>query len=279
MPVDKTKIQWIDPRKLKVPPIRITTQWDEDDEESLGTDIAKYGVEDPLKIAYDGESYWIVDGKHRTEQALLKGLTTVPCIVREMDLKTQLLRNLASNHLRGTVKVSDEIKVVRELMGAHGTNVDEIVEHSGLSRERVETMMLIASGHPDVIAFLDDGRIKLGHAKAIVRIPDQQTQSRLCYIFHQHGVSVGNADRIVRDTMEMMATAAEPQRSVVNPSAPGVPTIECGCCGQEVPVKHAVQPVLCRDCYAALLQANAYAQQLEREQAPTDPKGDSDHEK
>lgn len=264
MTIDKTKIQWIDPRKLKVPPVRITTQWDEDDEESLGTDIAKYGVEDPLKIAYDGESYWIVDGKHRTEQALLKGLATVPCIVREMDLKTQLLRNLASNHLRGTVKVSDEIRVVQELMRAHGSNVDEIVEHSGLSRERVETMMLIAAAHQDVIAFLDDGRIKLGHAKAIVRIPDLQTQSRLCYIFHTHGVTVGLADRIVRDTIDQMAVASEPQRSIAGPDVPGVPTIECACCARDVPVKHAVQPVLCRDCYAALLQANTYAQNMEQ---------------
>jgi ParB/RepB/Spo0J family partition protein len=269
MTVEKTKIQWLDPRKLRIPEVRITTQWEQDDEDSLGTDIEKYGVEDPLKIAFDGSTYWVVDGKHRTEQALLKGLATVPCIVREMDLKTQLLRNLASNHLRGTVKVSDEIKVVRELMDRHGAHVDDIVSQSGLSRERVETMMLIAAGHPDVIAFLDDGRIKLGHAKAIVRIPDLQTQSRLCYIFHQHGVTAANADRIVRDTMDMMATAVEPQKSIVNPSAPGVPTIECQCCNQNVPVKHAVQPVLCRDCYAALLQANAYAQQLAQS-----PKGD-----
>jgi ParB family chromosome partitioning protein len=229
MTAEKSKIQWIDPRKLCVPAVRITTQWEQDDEESLGSDIAKYGIEDPLKIAYDGETYWIVDGRHRCEQALLKGLATVPCIVKEMDMQTQLYRNLASNHLRGTVKVSDEIRVVQELMRAHGATVDSIVEQSGLSRERVETMMLIAGAHPDVISFLDDGRIRLGHAKAIVRIPDQQTQSRLCYIFHQHGVTVGNADRIVRDTIEMMEQQSQPQRSIVDPSAPAVPTVECAC--------------------------------------------------
>ncbi len=271
MTVEKPKIQMIDPRKLKVPDVRITTQWEEDDLGSLGTDIEKFGIEDPLKIADDGTTLWVIDGRHRLEQALLKGLPLVPCIVKQMDLKTQLFRNLASNHLRGTVKVSDEIKVVKELMTAHGANVESIVDQSGLSRERVETMMLIAAGHPDIIAFLDDGRIKLGHAKAIVRIPDLQTQSRLCYIFHQHGVTVANADRIVRDTMDMMQAATEPQRSVIDPSAPGVPTIECQCCGNDVPVKHAVQPVLCRTCYGALIQANAYAEQLDRERAASNP--------
>lgn len=261
MTIAKPKLQYLDPRILRIPPVRITTVWEDDDLESLGTDIEKYGVEDPLKIGYDGTTYWIVDGRHRTEQALLKGLATVPCIVREMDIKTQLLRNLASNHLRGTVRVSDEIKVVQELMTAHGANVEEIQSQSGLSRERVETMMLIAAGHPDVIAFLDDGRIKLGHAKAIVRIPDLQVQSQLCYTFWSNGTTVAIAEMVVKNAIEQVEQASNPQRSVVNPSAPAIPTTECGCCLADVPIAHTIHVTLCRDCYGALLAANAYADQ------------------
>jgi ParB family chromosome partitioning protein len=272
MTVQKEKIQYIDPRKLKVPPVRITTQWESDDEESLGTDIEKYGVEDPLKIADDGTDLWIVDGKHRQEQALLKGLPTVPCIVRQMDLKTQLLRNLASNHLRGTVKVSDEIRVVRELMAAHNSNSDEIASKSGLSRERVETMMLIAAGHTDIIAFLDDGRIKLGHAKAIVRIPDLQTQSQLCYLVQQHGITVGNIDQIVRMTIETIEEQKNPQRSVTNPTSPAVPTVECGCCHQDIHVRHAVSVILCPGCHGVLMAGAQYAAKLDEQPVQSDTK-------
>jgi ParB-like chromosome segregation protein Spo0J len=260
MIVDKPKIQMIDPRKLKVPDVRITTQWEEDDLGSLGTDIEKFGIEDPLKIADDGTTLWVIDGRHRLEQALLKGLPLAPCIVKQMDLKTQLFRNLASNHLRGTVKVSDEIKVVKELMTAHGANVDSIVDQSGLSRERVETMMLIAAGHPDIITFLDDGRIKLGHAKAIVRIPDQMVQSQLCYTFWTNGSTVETANLVVKYAIQQMEEASNPQRSVVAPAEPATPTCECGCCSGTIPVSHAVSVILCRDCYGALLAANAYAE-------------------
>lgn len=269
--VQKEKIQYIDPRKLKVPTVRITTQWEEDDESSLGSDIEKYGVEDPLKIADDGTDLWIIDGKHRQEQALLKGLPSVPCIVRKMDLKTQLLRNLASNHLRGTVKVSDEIRVVKELMSAHGANVEEIQSKSGLSRERVETMMLIAAGHPDLIAFLDDGRIKLGHAKAIVRIPDLQTQSRMCYLVQQHGITVGNIDQIVKLTIEEVENRNNPQRSVTDTRAPAVPTITCECCHQDVPIRYAVHVILCQGCNGVLMAGAQYADKLDQQPATSNP--------
>lgn len=274
----KDKIQYIDPKKLRVPEVRITTVWEQDDLNALGTDIAKYGIEDPLKIADDGMILWIVDGRHRQEEALLKGLPTVPCVVRQMDLKTQLLRNLASNHLRGTVKVSDEIKVVKELMASHNANSDEIAEKAGLSRERVETMMLIAAGHPDLIAFLDDGRIKLGHAKAIVRIPDLQVQSQLCYIVQQHGVTVENIDRIVRMTIEEMEVQKNPQRSVVDPKQHAEPTIECACCHEEVPIRYAVSIILCQGCNGILMSGVRYAEEMDKQPAQTDPKVESKSE-
>ena len=272
MTAEKPKLQHIDPRKLRVPEVRITTQWEEDDLGSLGLDIEKFGIEDPLKVADDGTTLWIIDGRHRLEQALLKGLNTVPCIVRKMDLKTQLLRNLASNHLRGTVKVSDEIKVVQELMRAHGANVDTIVEHSGLSRERVETMMLIAAGHPDLIVFLDDGRIKLGHAKAIVRIPDLQVQSQLCYTFWSNGTTVAIAEMVVKNAIEQVQHANDPQRSVIEPTQPAIPTIECGCCSADTPIVQSINVNLCRDCYGALLAANTYAEQRIQQPDQSDTK-------
>lgn len=158
---DKARLEYIDPAKLEVPEVRITSVFDQDVHEMFAEDIKKQGVDQALLIAKEGDHLWVVDGKNRREQALLDGMKKVPCLVRDMSLVDALLRNLVLNRLRGKTKASEEVLVMRELEKKYRYGIDKIVEKTGYTRDRVEMLMQIGGVTQEVWEALDEGKIAI----------------------------------------------------------------------------------------------------------------------
>lgn len=252
---DKQKITYIDPRALSVPKVRITTVWDEDELTALKNDVKEQGIETPLLVAKDGEKLLVIDGKHRLDEALLNGFKTVPCIIREMDTKKMLLRNLASNRLRGKAPVSQEIQVVKELYSVHNATVEEITKETGFSRDRVESLVLISQAHPDILQALDDGKLKFGHATELIRLPDHASQSRMVSLCQQYNLNVQSLRATVTDTIAILKSQQEGQRSIITPTAPAIPTIACQLCGTDHMPHELKSIIVCHICYGSAMQS------------------------
>lgn len=245
----------IDPRKLKIPDVRITTEWSQDALKELTEDVKEKGIEDALKVSDDGVDLWVIDGKHRLEQALLLGLKTVPCHVWQMKRKGNLLRNLASNHLHGKTNASDEIRVIKELYENEHATIEEIQKEGGMTRERIENYILISHAHPEILQALDDGRIKFGHAIELIRLPDHASQSRVLSLSQQYNLNVQSLRSTVTDVIAIMKTQKEGQVPITPSPYPAVPTVPCGMCMTDHLPHELTSVILCRHCFASMTQA------------------------
>ncbi len=117
----------------------------------LASNIGKQGVIEPLVVRpldevcgssersdginWDAE-YELVCGERRWRAALLAGLETVPCVVRELDDKHAAMVCLSENRLREDLRPLEEARGIQTLI-KEGWEREEIASELGVSLERV----------------------------------------------------------------------------------------------------------------------------------------------
>lgn len=274
----KLDLQWIDPHLLKVPDVRITSTWDPEMLEMFKKSIETEGIQQPLTIVQEGEDLLIVDGLHRQQEALLKGINPVPCIVFKGTMRQVMTKNLTSNRLRGGVKASEMIKVIKWLTEHEGMDSDAIRRDTGLKRDYIEKLQLTARAVPEVLDSLDKEEINVGHAFQISRIQDKDVQLRLLAQVFQYRLTVKDLTTVVDDTLEILTRRS--QQGPPDPAAPPVlvPKIKCGFCEEEYPLKQVTGVNVCMSCYGLAMDAIKGARKR-GEMAPSPESSNPDEQK
>src|SRR5208337_797865 len=264
MKVEKPKIQNLDPKTLEIPAVRIDSAFDQDILEMFADDVKKAGIEQALIVGKSDGHLWVIDGRHRLEPALLNGFPSVPCIVRDMDLKQIQIRNLVSNRLRGKTKLSEEIKVIGDLYKVHGATIDEIVDKTGIRRERLETMILITQAHPEILDALDDEKISFAAATELIRFKDQRHQHSMLMSCIQYHPKAADLRTWITESIKQIEEQGKATAAAAPTGPPVMPTAPCACCQAEFPVRQLAAIPLCRSCHSLLIQAYDEVQKLER---------------
>ena len=250
---ERRKIEYVDTSKINVPSVRITSEFDPDIEEMFGDDIGKEGIEQPLLLAKEGEKLWLIDGLHRLQQAKLKDIRKVPCVIREMDLTTIQMRNLMSNRLRGKTKVSEEIKLLKDLFENKGISIEELVTKTVMRRERVEQLLKVSTVHPDILKALEDEKIALCTAYELSRLPDEDSQQRMLMIVQQYNLKCDDVKDAVTEAIRIIS---EKNGTALPPGVPlpmEEPKVECHFCKEMISVRDASSPIVCRQCYSIII--------------------------
>ncbi|PKM48143.1 MAG: hypothetical protein CVV01_05025 [Firmicutes bacterium HGW-Firmicutes-6] len=126
----------VDPNKIQIPKIRVTSTWPSEFLEMLKSSIAAEGIQQPILLAQDGKNLVLIDGLHRLEEAKLQGMKKVPCVIVTASMKEILLKNLYMNRLRGGIKASEMVKVITTLRNEHGLTSEDVAKKTGLRRDQ-----------------------------------------------------------------------------------------------------------------------------------------------
>ena len=246
----KMMVQYLDPHKIKVPEVRINSAFDEDIYAMFQEDIKKTGINQPLLVAKEGGDLFVIDGMHRLDEAKLQGVKTVPCVVVEMSLKDMQLRNLVLNRLRGKTKASEEVLVIKDLYENHKCGIEEIVEKTGMKRDRVEMLIQISGVDQEVWDALDREEIKVCQALQISRLVERSAQLRTLRVVQQYKMPCKELQGVVDETLNIIAEQEKANTGKTMVQPPRIPTAECGICHGIYPVKELASLILCRNCYA-----------------------------
>lgn len=158
----------------------------------LTADVRQKGILEPLlvrpKTVKNGEAvlFQIVAGHRRYRAARLAGLTSVPCVVREMADAEALEASIIENLQRERVSELDEAEGYRRLMQGfeetRGQTADEIATKVGKSREYVYARLKLLDLGDTARQALSEGAITAGHAVIIARMtpPDQVRAVKYC---------------------------------------------------------------------------------------------------
>lgn len=263
---EKMRFRHLKPDKIQIPEVRVTSTWSEEEYEDFADTIKKEGINQPLKCILEDGVYWLVDGKHRLDEAKQNNIEKVPVVYKEGQLVDALVENLVSNRLRGKTPASDEIKLLRHLRDVYTLEPYQIAEKTGLPRERIEQRLQIGSAAPEVLSCLEYEQISLGIAYQLSRLPNQSGQIALMsrLLMATPPATVKEVTGIIDHALEIQEQMKEPQDQPV--SVIPTKTITCHLCGERYEAAETRGIIIDATCHGL---ARDYIQQLKKSR--TDP--------
>ncbi len=165
------------PIDMVVPsPLQPRMQFGESPLDDLVESIRQHGVIQPLLVRAVNGKLELIAGERRWRASGKLGLATVPVIEREASdrdvLEMALIENLQREDLNPMEEASGYVRLAKEF----SLKQDEIAARVGKSRASVANAMRLLDLHADIQMFVVQGRLTVGHAKAILSIKDPETQ-------------------------------------------------------------------------------------------------------
>jgi ParB family chromosome partitioning protein len=177
------------------------------DEEALGAladSIREVGVLQPVLVrpagaAGETDQYELIAGERRWRAARRVGLQTIPALVRETDDAAALEHALVENLHRDNLNPLEEAAAYQQLIEDFGLTHDEVAARVGRSRASISNTLRLLQLPPAIQRFLQEGKLSMGHARALLGTPDRAFQEVLARRVVDEDLSVRAVEELVRE--------------------------------------------------------------------------------
>lgn len=255
------KLRRIAPSKISVPEVRVTAQFDPELYEMFKASIKDVGQITPIICMEVNEEIILVDGLHRLIEAKEHNEPFIEVVVLPGDEVDVFTRNIFLDHLRGKTPVSQMRRVIDHLVQEYKLDSETISQKTGLTRDYIEGIMEINELTPYCLEALDDGRLKIGHARHLTKIKDPVTQD----IIAADAITFNRSVAYVADVVKMALPSASPEAaSPVQAPPHETAKVRCGVCTDEYLPGDLRMIALCPACFSSVFQLIA---ELRRQEA------------
>lgn len=172
--------------------------FEESEVEELVASIKNHGVLQPILVrpGRDGELQ-IVAGERRWRAASRAKLAQIPVIIRDMDDLECLEISLVENVQRSNLSPLEEATGYQELISRFQLTQGEVAAKVGKDRASVANMVRLLKLPEEVQQLIEQKKISVGHAKAILTVREPKLQKTLALKVVKEGLSVREIERIV----------------------------------------------------------------------------------
>lgn len=200
----KIPIPLIDPNPYQ--PRRV---FDEGRLEELAKSIRSDGLIQPIVVRPNGARYTLIVGERRWRAAKVAGMTEIPAIVQEIPsdrlLEVTLIENIQREDLNPIETAQAFERMVRELEISH----EEIANRTGKDRSTITNLLRLLKLPIDIQQLVAERRISMGHARAILGLPDEEQQRKVAGKAAMRGLSVRQVERLVHRLTEPREASKE----------------------------------------------------------------------
>jgi ParB family chromosome partitioning protein len=164
----------------------------------LAESIRARGVIQPVVVRPVGDGrYELLAGERRWRAARIAGLERLPAVVRDVPDEAALGIGLIENIQREDLNPIEEASGLKRLIDEFRLTHEEAARAVGRSRAGVTNLLRLLELAPAVQAFVQDGRIDMGHARALLGV-SKARQVELAHRIAELGLSVREAERLVQ---------------------------------------------------------------------------------
>ena len=166
--------------------------------EELANSIKQQGVMQPIVLRPISSSrYEIIAGERRWRATQLAGQHTIPAIIKEVSDESAIAMSLIENIQRENLNPIEEAMALKRLQDEFDLTQQEVAEAVGKSRATVTNLIRLIGLNPDVRRMVEHGDLEMGHARALLSLPDPQ-QSETARSVVGKGLSVRQTESLVR---------------------------------------------------------------------------------
>ncbi len=142
------------------------------------------------------DRYEIIAGERRWRAARIAGLDEIPVIVRDVPDSSALAMSLIENIQREDLNPLEEANGVQRLINEFNLTHQEAADAIGRSRSATTNLLRLQNLHQAVRDLVLDGKLEMGHARALLALSGGQQVSVAKKVAVQ-GLSVRQTEKLV----------------------------------------------------------------------------------
>ncbi len=182
--------------------------------EDLASSIRAQGVVQPIVVRpIGGGRYEIIAGERRWRASQIAGQDTIPAVIRDVPDEAAIAMALIENIQRENLNPMEEANALQRLIDEFGMTHQQVADAVGRSRAAVSNLLRLLSLHPEVALLVEHGDLEMGHARALLGLPDAG-QWEAARTVVAKGLSVRETEHLVRRLLADKPAAAAPAQAV-----------------------------------------------------------------
>ena len=178
----------------------------------LAESIGRYGILQPLTVRRGEDGYELIAGERRLRAAKLAGLREVPCLAVRSDEEESALLSLIENLQRQDLHYMEEAAAIAKLIAVYGLSQEQAAERLGKSQSAVANKLRLLRLSPACVALLREGGLSERHARALLRLSDENERLAALRVIVERGCNVAQAEAYIESVLQRAAVTPPRRR-------------------------------------------------------------------
>lgn len=164
---------------------------------SLADSLRQHGMLQPILVRAIGERYQLIAGERRLRASIEAQLHEIPARVLDLDDQRVFELAMVENLQREDLNAVDKATAFRDYLGRYGGTQEELAGRLGLDRSTVSNLIRLLELPDEVLCAVRDSEITQGHARALLGLPDPESQRAACRRITTENLSVRQTEALV----------------------------------------------------------------------------------
>ena len=191
------RVVFLPVRSIRPNPAQPRRVFREEALKELSESILLHGILQPLSVRRREGGYELICGERRLRAAQMAGLTDVPCILMQMDDRESGMTAMVENLQRQDLDFVEEAQGISRLMGQFNMSQEQTARLLGKSQSAVANKLRLLRHSEPVLEALRQAELTERHARALLKLPDEQTKLRAIAEISRQGMSVARTESYV----------------------------------------------------------------------------------
>ncbi len=180
-------------------PYQPRREFDPEKLQELADSIREHGVLQPIVVRKGvGRWYEIIAGERRFRAARQLDMETIPALVRDITDRQAMEIALIENLQREDLSPIEVAEAYAKIMEHFSLTQEQLAVRVGQSRSHVANLLRLLSLPPDIREHVSRGTISMGHARAILSLPDVEAQRSVAKKIETEGLTVRAVEQLVQ---------------------------------------------------------------------------------
>ncbi|GAB4339297.1 MAG: ParB/RepB/Spo0J family partition protein [Flammeovirgaceae bacterium] len=188
---------------IETNPFQPRQEFEEEALRELADSIRVHGIIQPITVRkLDNQTYQLISGERRWQASKMAGLEKIPAYIRTANdqqmLEMALIENIQRENLNPIEIAMSYARLISECNLKH----EELGNRVGKKRSTVTNYLGLLKLPPEIQASVRDGKLTMGHAKALASVENIDLQLSLYQRVLKEELSVRKTEEMVRDIFQ-----------------------------------------------------------------------------
>lgn len=226
---------------IELNPFQPRRDFDEEKLKELSQSISNHGVVQPITVRLkEGttDRFQLISGERRLRASTMAGKTEIPAYIRLADDQAMLEMAIIENIQRENLNPIEVGMSYQRLLEEVNLTHEQLAQRVGKNRSSVTNYLRLLKLPPEIQKGLQNGKISMGHARAILGTDDIATQLLVYGETLEKALSVRAVEQLVRQYASFTRSTGSKKVAAINQEIKRVQDDLCKRYDRKINIKH-----------------------------------------